>query len=79
MHHGLQRRDPSDMAMEQVERREAPACRPDKYIIPSSKEPEKWQIGNGQDASPVCYISQELFVYRGPAVPSVTTQRSSIE
>lgn len=79
MHHGLQRRDPSNMAMEQVERRETPASRPDEYIIPSRKEPEKWQIDKRQNASPVCYISQELFVYRGPAVPSVAAQRSGIE
>lgn len=64
MYDSLNGCDASDMSMEDVEGREAPAGQPQEYVIPSRKHPQDRQVGVANDASSICNVSPCLNSFR---------------
>lgn len=56
-----------DVAMKDVERGELPTSGPQEDVVPSSKHPEKWEVGEGNYPSAVGEISPHLLRFAWPA------------
>ena len=67
MDHGLHHGDDGHMTMEYIERRETPACGPEKYIISTGKNPQERKVCEGNNPGAISYVPEELLVYGRPA------------